>query len=100
MKNCEFYMPETGFPMADMQTKITEIILNLHEDLGGLHNADEALFRMFELSFPQATEAELECFTKVQGAMRCITSLARENIETFANLVEEQNAYKPKHEKI
>ena len=94
MKNCKFYMPETGFPMADLQTKMTEIILNLNQDLGGLHKADEALFRMFELSFPHATEQELNDFTKVQGAMRCINLLARENIETFASWVEEQKAYK------
>lgn len=89
------YMPATGYPMADMQNAITETILNLNDALGGLHRADEAMFRMFELAFPHATEAELEDFTKVQGAMRCINSLVRRNPQTFGLWVEEQNSYKP-----
>ena len=94
MENKNFLLPTTGYPMADLQTKMIEIILNLNADLGGLHKSDESMFRMFELAFPHATEAELEDFTKVQGAMRCINALARENETTFNLWVEEQNSYK------
>lgn len=94
MENCIFFLPQSGHPMADLQNQITETILNLNTDLGGIHRADEALFRMFELAFPNATESELEEFTKVQGAMRCITALVRSNANTFDLWVEEQNSYK------
>ena len=94
MENRNYLLPASGFPMADLQTKIMEIILNLNNDLGGIHLADEALFRMFELAFPSSTEAELEAFTKVQGAMRCINALARENEHAFNLWVEEQQSYK------
>ena len=94
MENCKFFLPKSEFPMADLQNRITETILNLNTDLGGIHRADEALFRMFELAFPNATESELEEFTKVQGAMRCINALVRENTNSFNLWIEEQNSYK------
>ena len=94
MENKNYLLPTSGFPMADLQTKMMEIILNLNSDLGGIHIADEALFRMFELAFPLATEQEIETFTKVQGAMRCINALARENEHAFNLWIEEQQSYK------
>lgn len=94
MKRCNYFLPASQFPMQEMQNKITETILNLNADLGGIHKADESLFRMFELAFPQATETELEAFTKVQGAFRCINSLVRENPEAFESWVNEQESYK------
>lgn len=94
MENCNFFLPKSAYPMEDLQNRITETILNLNTDLGGIHRADEALFRMFELAFPSAKESELEEFTKVQGAMRCITALVRSNAKTFDLWVEEQKSYK------
>lgn len=94
MENRIFFLPHSGYPMVDLQNRITEIILNLNTDLGGIHHADEVLFKMFELAYPNSTESELEDFIKVQGAMRCINALVRENAKIFDLWVEEQNSYK------
>lgn len=92
--NTKFLKPSTGYPMADFQQNVMEIILNLSADLGSIDVANEALFRMFELSLPHATHQEITAFTKVQGAFRCINALARMEAETFNDLLEEQQSYK------
>lgn len=94
MEKTNFVMPATGYPMTDFQQNVMEIILNLSADLGSLEKANEAMFRMFELSFHQATEQELSDFTKVQGAFRCINQLAVEHSQTFKSLLDEQRSYR------
>lgn len=93
-----FFKPETGYAVEDLETKITETILNLHIDMGN-HGPSEAMFRMFELAFPHATPQEIEAFTKLQGAFRCIDQLVRSQSESFAELLHEQSEYRQSHEK-
>lgn len=93
MKN-SFLMPVSGYPMSDFQQKVMEVILQLTTDLGSIEKVDESLFRMFELSFPCATHEEIISFTKVQGAFRCITQLAREDSATFDLLIAELESYR------
>lgn len=93
-----FYKPETGYAVEDLETKITETILNLHLKMGN-HGPSEAMFRMFELSFPHATPQEIEAFTKLQGAFRLIDELVRNNTEDFGELLREQSEYQENNEK-
>ncbi|PIE50772.1 MAG: hypothetical protein CSA38_02055 [Flavobacteriales bacterium] len=90
MENFTFTRPETGFMVTDLENKIVEIFLQLNEEFGGANNTNEVLFKMFELSFPNATEQELKEFTKLQGAFRAINSMIAENQEAMDCLIEEQ----------
>lgn len=94
MKTCTFTKPSTGYPMDDLQQRIMEVVLNLHNDVGSIEQVSETLFRMFELAFPYATEKELSDFTKVQGALRCINQLISENSEAFELFLKEHSDYK------
>ena len=89
-----FYYPETGFPMADIQSKITETLLHLHADLGGIEVADEALFRMFELAHKKATKKETQNFIAVLGAIRCINAVIRADKKSFNSWVKELESIK------
>lgn len=93
-----FYKPQTGYAVEDLETKITETILNLHLEMGN-HGPSEAMFRMFELAFPHATPQEIEDFTKLQGAFRLIYELVRNNTEDFSELLREQSEYQENNEK-
>lgn len=93
MSNCTFYKPETGHIFEDLETKITETFLNLQLEMGP-EKPCEAMFRMFEIAFPLATEQEKEEFTKIQGAFRCISQLVRDHAGDFAEMLAEQQDYK------
>lgn len=94
MTKCEYFLPASQFPMELLQNRVFETIINLSTDIGSLEKADESLFRMFELAFPHATEKELADFTKVQGAILCITALTKEHQNAFALWQKEQDSYK------
>lgn len=91
--NIPYVLPETGYPMTDFQTKVIEIVLNLHSELGSFEKANDVLFRMFEIAFPHSTDEEKLQFTKVQGAFRCINTLIASETETFNDLILERESY-------
>lgn len=94
MKLCTFLKPESDYPMDDLQQKIMEIVLNLNEDIDGMENLSEILFKISDRAFPYATEKELEDFSKVQAALRCMTFAISQNKEGFEAFVLEHENYK------
>ncbi len=90
--------PVSGHAITDLEADIMAVILNLDIDMGGLENADEAVFRMFQLAMPQATHQEIHAFTTVQGAFRMLTALVRNSHHAFIDMLAEHQSYLKKRD--
>ncbi len=94
MENFTFYKPSTGYPMDDFQQSIMELLLSVHDDVGGMSAAASDLQCIIRKAAPVLTEHEAVTLIKIQSAVGCISHLIAEDENTFRLFQLEQTEYK------